>query len=81
MQHDERIIHEPPVIPLAACPEHVREPKTLVRAAPIEKIITILTRFARRRIDAQRAPVHLSSCGALLRLCEAICEFCSFCAR
>jgi hypothetical protein len=25
MQHDERIIHEPPVIPLAACPEHVRE--------------------------------------------------------
>jgi hypothetical protein len=41
MQHDERIIHEPPVIPLAACPEHVREPKTLVRAAPIEKIVTI----------------------------------------
>ena len=27
-------------------------------------------------IDAQRAPVHSSSCGALLRLCEAICDLC-----
>ena len=26
-------------------------------------------------IDAQRAPVHSSSCGALLRLCEAICDY------
>jgi hypothetical protein len=29
-------------------------------------------------IDAQRAPVHSSSCGALLRLCEAICDLCRF---
>jgi hypothetical protein len=28
--------------------------------------------------DAQRAPVHSSSCGALLRLCEAICDLCRF---
>jgi hypothetical protein len=26
-------------------------------------------------IDAQRAPVRSSSCGALLRLCEAICDY------
>ncbi len=26
-------------------------------------------------IDAQRAPVHSSSCGARLRLCEAICDY------
>ena len=26
----------------------------------------------------QRAPVHSSSCGALLRLCEAICDFCRY---
>jgi len=29
-------------------------------------------------IDAQRAPVHSSGRGALLRLCEAICDFCRF---
>jgi hypothetical protein len=29
-------------------------------------------------IDAQRAPVHSSNCGALLRLCEAICDLCRF---
>jgi hypothetical protein len=29
-------------------------------------------------IDAERAPVHSSSCGALLRLCEAICDLCRF---
>jgi hypothetical protein len=32
-------------------------------------------------IDAQRAPVHSSSCGALLRLCEAICDLCRFYMR
>ena len=29
-------------------------------------------------IDAQWAPVHSSSRGALLRLCEVICDFCKF---
>ncbi|MGB7966028.1 MAG: hypothetical protein WCF64_07370, partial [Methylocella sp.] len=31
--------------------------------------------------DAQRAPVHSSSCGAQLRLCEAICDLCRLSAR
>ena len=26
-------------------------------------------------LDTQRAPVHSGSCGALLRLCEAICDY------
>ena len=29
-------------------------------------------------IGARRAPVHSSSHGALLRLCEVICDFCRF---
>jgi hypothetical protein len=32
-------------------------------------------------IDTQRAPVHSSSCGALLRLYEAICDLCRFSVR
>jgi hypothetical protein len=40
-----------------------------------------LNQVCEETLDAQRAPVHSSSCGALLRLCEAICEFCSFCAK
>lgn len=31
-----------------------------------------------QRQDAQRAPAHSSSNGALLRLCEAICDLCRF---
>ena len=32
-------------------------------------------------MDAQRAPVHPSNRGALLRLCEAICDLCKFHVR
>jgi hypothetical protein len=32
-------------------------------------------------LDAQRAPVHSGSCGALLRLCEAICDLFRFYVR
>jgi len=38
-------------------------------------------RCGKHAIDAGRAPVHSSNCGALLRLSEAICDLCRFSMR
>ena len=44
-------------------------------------VISLYTLTVPHAIDAQRAPVHSSRHGALLRLCEVICDFCRFSRR
>ena len=64
-------------IPMTSNSAQPWRPKTLVRAAPIEKINQVREETYKRTSPGAFKQLR----GSLLRLCEAICEFCSFCAK
>ena len=52
-------------------------PQARNRSTPIRRF-ALKNAANKYAIGARRAPVHSSSHGALLRLCEVICDFCKF---